>query len=158
MADITRWDPFRDLVSIQDELNRLFGRTYGGAEPARYGGAELTRSGASGSWVPALDVLETVDKLVVNVELPGIEPDAVEVSVEDSTLTVTGSREFHKEADEENYHRIERRYGAFSRSLRLPQTADAERVDAHFDKGVLTIEVPKREEAKARRIEIKASA
>jgi HSP20 family protein len=156
MADITRWDPFRDLVSIQDELNRLFGRTYG-AE-LRPGPAELTRAGATGSWVPPLDVYETGDTLVVTVELPGIEPGAVEVSVEDSTLTVTGSREFSHEAEEQNYHRIERRYGAFSRSLRLPQTADAEKVDARFDKGVLTIEVPKREEAKPRRIEIKASA
>lgn len=156
MADITRWDPFRDLVSIQDELNRLFGRTYG-AEP-RLGAAELTRAGATGSWVPPLDVFETGDKLVVKVELPGIEPEAVEVSVEDSTLTVSGSREFQHETEEQNYHRIERRYGAFSRSLRLPQTADAERVDARFDRGVLTIEVPKREEAKPRRIEIKANA
>jgi HSP20 family protein len=158
MADITRWDPFRDLVSIQDELNRLFGRTYGGAERAPYGGVELTRSGATGSWVPPLDVFETGDTLVVKVELPGIDPEAVEVSVEDSTLTVSGSREFRQETEEQNYHRIERRYGAFSRSLRLPQTADAEKVDARFDKGVLTIEVPKREEAKPRRIEIKASA
>jgi HSP20 family protein len=149
MADITRWDPFRDLVSIQDELNRLFGRTYGGAEP--------TRSGASGSWMPALDVYETGDKLVVTVELPGIEPKNVEVSVEDSTLTISGTREFTQETDEQNYHRIERRYGAFSRSLRLPDTANAAKVDARFDKGVLTIEVPKREEAKPRRIEIKAS-
>jgi HSP20 family protein len=156
MADITRWDPFRDLVSIQDELNRLFGRTFG-SEP-RPGAAELTRAGATGSWVPPLDVFETGDKLVVKVELPGIEPDDVEVSVEDSTLTVSGSREFHQETEEQNYHRIERRYGAFSRSLRLPQTADAENVDARFDKGVLTIDIPKREEAKPRRIEIKASA
>jgi HSP20 family protein len=158
MADITRWDPFRDLVSIQDELNRLFGRTYGGTDPARYGTTELTRAGATGSWVPPLDVFETSDKLVVTVELPGIEPKAVEVSVEDSTLTVSGSREFQSETEEQNYHRIERRYGAFSRSLRLPRTADAEKVDARFDKGVLTIEIPKREEAKPRRIEIKASA
>ena len=158
MAEITRWDPFRDLVSIQDELNRLFGRTYGGAEPSRYGTAELTRAGATGSWVPALDVFETPDTLVVQIELPGIEPSDVEVSVEDSTLTVSGSREFRQETEEQNYHRIERRYGAFSRSLRLPQTADAEKVDARFDKGILTIEVPKREETKPRRIEIKANA
>jgi len=158
MADITRWDPFRDLVTIQDELNRLFGRTYVGAEPVRPGTAELTRLGATGSWVPPLDVFEDDDRLVVKVELPGIDPEAVEVSVEDSTLTVSGSREFERETEERNYHRIERRYGAFSRSLRLPQTADAERVDARFDRGVLTIEVPKREEARPRRIEIKASA
>jgi HSP20 family protein len=146
---ITRWDPFRDLVSIQDELNRLFGRTYGGAE--------LTRSSASGNWAPALDVYETPDRLVATVELPGIEPKEVEVSVEDSTLVINGSREFSQQTDEQNYHRIERRCGAFSRAIRLPDTADPEKVEARFDKGVLTIEVPKREEARPRRIEVKAT-
>jgi len=148
MADIMRWDPFRDLVSIQDELNRLFGRTYGGAE--------LTRSSASGAWSPALDVYETTEKLVAMVELPGIDPDDVEVAVEDSTLTISGSRELSRETKQEDYHRIERRYGSFSRAIRLPETADANKVEARFDKGVLTIEVPKREEAKPRRIEVKA--
>jgi len=146
---ITRWDPFRDLVSIQDELNRLFGRTYGGAEP--------TRSSASGSWAPVLDVYETPDKLVAAVELPGIDPKEVEVAVEDSTLIVSGSRDFAQETEEQNYHRIERRYGAFSRAIRLPDTANPEKVEARFDKGVLTIEVPKREESKPRRIEVKAT-
>jgi len=149
MADIMRWDPFRDLVSIQDELNRLFGRTYGGTE--------LTRSSASGAWAPALDVYETPEKLVATVELPGIDPKDVEVAVEDSTLTISGSREFTQETDEQNYHRIERRYGAFNRAIRLPETADAERVEARFDKGVLTVEIPKREESKPRRIEVKAT-
>jgi HSP20 family protein len=149
MAEIARWDPFRDLVSIQDELNRLFGRTYSGTE--------ATRPGATGSWMPPIDVSETKDKLVLAVELPGIEADEVEVSIEDSTLTVSGSREFKQESDEENYHRIERRYGSFSRSIRLPEGVEAEEVDARFDKGVLTIEVPKREETKPRRIEVKAT-
>jgi HSP20 family protein len=156
MADITRWDPFRDLVSIQDELNRLFGRTYGGAERAPYGGVELTRSGATGSWVPPLDVFETGDTLVVKVELPGIDPEAVEVSVEDSTLTVTGSRQFSSEVKEEDYHRVERRYGSFTRSITLPQTADTDKVEASFDKGVLTIEVPKVERAKPKKIQVRA--
>lgn len=149
MADITRWDPFRDLVSIQDELNRLFGRTYGGAEP--------TRSSAAGAWAPALDVYETPEKLVATVELPGIDPKDVEVTVEDSTLVVSGSRELTQETEEQSYHRIERRYGAFSRAIRLPDAADPDEVDARFDKGVLRVEVPKREEAKPRRIEVKAS-
>ena len=150
MAEIMRWDPFRDLVSIQDELNRLFGRTYGGTE--------LTRASAAGSWAPALDVYETPEKLVATVELPGMDPEDVEVAVEDSTLTINGSREFSKETDEQNYHRIERRYGSFSRAIRLPETADAERVEARFDKGVLTVEIPNREETKPRRIEVKATA
>jgi HSP20 family protein len=145
---VSRWDPFRDLMSIQNELNRLFGRTYAGADAG----------GESGSWVPAMDIYETEDRFVVHVELPGIEPDSVDLSVEDATLTIRGERSFYTEANEESFHRVERRYGTFSRSLTLPQTADAERIDAAFDKGVLTIEVPKVEQAKPRRIQIKATA
>jgi HSP20 family protein len=146
---LERWDPFRDLMSIQNELNRLFGRTYGGGEAA---------TGSTGSWVPPLDVFESNDKYVVAVELPGIEPGDVEVSVEDATLTIKGQRDFfYKDATDESYRRIERRYGQFIRTVTLPSTADVEKVDAKFDKGVLTIEVPKREEAKPRKISVKAS-
>ena len=145
---LVRWDPFRDLVSIQDELNRLFGRTFAGAE--------TLRSGAGGGWMPPMDVFETEDQIVAKVELPGIEPGDVEVSVEDSTLTVSGKREFASEVNEESYHRVERRYGQFTRAITLPQTADTEKVEAHFDKGVLTIEVPKVERAKPKKIEVKA--
>jgi HSP20 family protein len=146
---LDRWDPFRDLMSIQNELNRLFGRTYGGGE----GG-----TGSAGSWVPPLDVFESTDKYVVAVELPGIEPGDVEVAVEDSTLTIKGQRDFfYKDAADDAFRRIERRYGQFTRTLTLPSTANVEKVDAKFDKGVLTIEVPKREEAKPRKITVKAS-
>ena len=147
---IVRWDPFRDLVTIQDELNRLFGRTYAGIEP--------TRPTAAGSWMPSMDVYETEDKIVATVELPGIEPEDVEVAVEDATLTISGSREFSSEVKEESFHRVERRYGSFSRAISLPQTADTDKVQAHFDKGVLTVEVPKIEKAKPKRIQIKAEA
>jgi HSP20 family protein len=143
---ISRWDPFRDLMSIQNELNRLFGRTYAGGE-----------STTSGSWVPALDVFETEDKFVVKVELPGLKPDEVDVSVEDSTLTIRGERKFYEDVSDDSFHRVERRYGAFQRSLTLPQTADAERIEAAFDRGVLTVEVPKAEQAKPKKIEIKAT-
>ncbi|HEU4526727.1 MAG TPA: Hsp20/alpha crystallin family protein [Actinomycetota bacterium] len=147
---IVRWDPFRDLVSIQDELNRLFGRTFTGVEP--------TRPTAAGAWMPSMDVYETEDKIVAIIELPGIDPKDVEVAVEDSTLTVSGSREFSSEIQEENVHRIERRYGSFSRAITLPQTADTEKVEAAFDKGVLTVEVPKVEKAKPKKIQIRAEA
>ena len=147
---IVRWDPFRDLVSIQDELNRLFGRTFTGVE--------ATRPTAAGSWMPAMDVFETEGEIVATVELPGIDPDDVEVAVEDSTLTISGSREFSSEVREESFHRIERRYGSFSRAITLPQTADTEKVEAAFDKGVLTVEVPKVEKAKPKKIQIKAEA
>jgi len=145
---LVRWDPFRDLVSIQDELNRLFGRTFTGPE--------AMRPAASGQWMPAMDVFETEDKIVATLELPGIEPKEVDVAVEDSTLTVSGKREFTSETNEDNYHRVERRYGSFTRSISLPQTVDTEKVSARFDKGVLTIEVPKVERAKPKRIEIEA--
>jgi HSP20 family protein len=149
MSMLERWDPFRDLISIQNELNRLFGRTYDGGEPA---------SGQAGSWMPALDVYETVDKFVVTVELPGIEPGDVDVSVEDSTLTIKGQREFfYKDATEDSFQRIERRYGAFSRTLSMPTTGDTERVEASFDKGVLTIELPKREEAKPKKVTVRTT-
>jgi HSP20 family protein len=147
---IVRWDPFRDLVSIQDELNRLFGRTFTGVEP--------TRPTAAGAWMPSMDIYETEDKIVATVELPGIDPKDVEVSVEDPTLTISGSREFSSEVEEESFHRIERRYGSFSRAITLPQTADTEKVVAAFDRGVLTVEVPKVEKAKPKRIQIKAEA
>jgi HSP20 family protein len=143
---MTRWDPFRDLMGIQTELNRLFGRTYAGGESA-----------ASGAWMPALDIYEGKDKYVITVELPGVEPADVDISVEDSTLTIRGERKFYQEVDEDSFHRVERRYGAFSRSLALPQTANTDAIEASFDRGVLTIEVPKAEEAKPKKITVKAT-
>jgi HSP20 family protein len=119
---LVRGDPFRDLVSIQDDLSRLFGRSDTGAEPMR--------RTTSGSWMPSMDVFETEDRIVAKLELPGIEPDAVEVSVEDSTLTISGS---------------------FTRSITLPQTVDTEKVEAAFDRGILTVEVPKVERRSRRR-------
>ena len=146
---VARWDPFRDLMSIQNELNRLFGRTYAGTES----------SGGTGSaWVPPLDIFETQEKYVVVLELPGISPDAVEVSVEASTLTVKGERRFYDGIPEESFHRVERRFGPFARSLSLPSTANAEGIEASFDKGVLTVEVPKADQAKPEKITVKATA
>jgi HSP20 family protein len=143
-SSMMRWDPFRDLMGIQGELNRLFGRTYAG------------EGGASGAWVPPLDIYEEQGRFMVSLELPGIDPADVDVSVEDSVLTVKGERTFAAETNEENFHRIERRYGQFVRSLSLPSTADAEHIEASFDKGVLTIKVPKVEQAKPKKITVKA--
>ena len=150
MSDsLVRWDPFRDLVSIQDELSRLFGRTFGGSE--------VLRPSAGADWTPSMDVYEAEDQIVATLELPGIEPDNVDVSVEDSILTISGRREFSDEVKEESYHRVERRYGSFTRAITLPQTADTEKVNADFDNGVLTIEVGKAEKAKPKKIQVKAS-
>jgi HSP20 family protein len=143
---LQRWDPFRDLMSIQGELNTLFGRTFGGGEME-----------ASGAWIPPMDVYETSEKIVVALELPGIAAADVDVSVEDSTLRIKGRREFvYKEATEDQFQRIERRYGEFTRSLTLPTTADPNGIEATFDRGVLTVDVPRREEAKPRKITVKA--
>jgi HSP20 family protein len=145
---MSRWDPFRELSSIQNELNRLFGRTFGteGDEDARMA-----------QWVPAVDVAETQDRYVITAELPGVKPEEVDISVENSMLTITGERKFYSQNKEEDFHRIERRFGSFVRTLTLPSVADPERIQASFDDGVLTIEVPKREEAKPRKIQIKAT-
>jgi len=145
MTTLARWDPFRDFVSIQGELNKLFGRAYAGGEFA-------------GAWVPAMDVSETPERFQVTVELPGIDPKDVEVSVEDSTLTIRGERSFSEDVKEESYHRVERRYGSFVRAISLPQYADEERIEASFDKGVLTVDVPKVEAAKPKKITVKATA
>jgi HSP20 family protein len=150
---VSRWDPFRDLMSIQNELNRLFGRTYGG------GGEESSGASSGGSWVPPIDVFETKEKFVVAVELAGVSPDEVELSVEDSTLTIKGHRDFFYQdaTGEDSFQRVERRYGSFARSLSLPATVNADAIEASFDRGVLSIEVPKVEEAKQKRITIKAT-
>jgi HSP20 family protein len=145
---LSRWDPFRELSTIQNELNRLFGRTYG---------PESTEEARSAAWVPAVDVAETEERFVITAELPGVNPDDVHISVENSILAIRGERRFYKETKEEDYHRIERRFGSFARSVTLPSTADPGRIQASFDAGVLRLEVPKKEEAKPRRIQIKAT-
>jgi HSP20 family protein len=144
---MSRWDPFRDLMSIQSELNQLFGRTFGG-EGERVRGAD---------WVPPLDVHETSDRFVITVELPGLGPEDVDISVEENVLTLTGERRFYSDRSDDEFHRIERRYGTFVRSLTLPATADASAIETSFDAGVLTVTVPKREEAKPRKIQVKAT-
>jgi HSP20 family protein len=159
----SRWDPFRDLLAIQNEMNRLFGRTYGG----QGGTIETAGEGAAppaemppdprGTWAPPLDVFETPDKLNVLVELPGMSASDVEITVEDNVLTLRGQRPFYEGASEEAFHRIERRFGPFQRRIALPRQSDAERISALMEEGVLTIEVPKIEQAKPRRIEVKAS-
>ncbi len=146
---MSRWDPFRDLASIQNELNRLFGRTFG-SEAASEEAADVR-------WVPPVDVAESEDRYVVVAELPGLAAEDVDISVENNVLTVRGERRFYQGLNEREFHRIERRFGSFGRSVTLPQLADADRIQASFDAGVLTIEIPKKEEAKPRRIQIKAT-
>jgi HSP20 family protein len=136
-------DQLPDIRLLDDRFDRLIERAFGRDRQA--------------PWMPAMDVYETDEKVVVTVELPGITAEDVEVSVEDSTLTVSGKREFASEVTEESYHRIERRYGSFSRAVTLPPQVDAGKVDARFDDGVLSIEVPKVEKAKPKKIQIKGA-
>ena len=136
-------DQLPDIRLFDDRFDRLVERAFGRDRQA--------------PWMPAMDVYETDEKVVVAVELPGIKAEDVEVSVEDSTLTVSGKREFASEVTEESYHRIERRYGSFSRAVSLPPQVDTAKVEARFEDGILTVEVPKVEKVKPKKIQIKGA-
>ncbi|PYV35307.1 MAG: molecular chaperone [Acidobacteria bacterium] len=146
---IVRWEPFRDLVTTQDRLNRLFNDTFSRV----FDGEE----GSSRAWAPAVDIYETDANIVLKAELPGINPNDVEVRVEDGTLYLKGQRKFEKEVKEENYHRVERSYGSFVRSFPLPNSVNADDAKAEYKDGVLALTLPKREEAKPKTIKILAS-
>ena len=148
MPTIVRWDPYKEMSGLQDRMNRLFDDVWG---RGRRGDEEFI----SGGWVPPVDVRETKETLEISAELPGIDPKAVEVSVEGGVLTLKGSRNFEKAAEGEAYHRVERAYGAFERSFTLPTNVDSERIQAAYRHGVLYLTVPKREEAKPKAIAIK---
>jgi HSP20 family protein len=137
---LAKFDPFRDLRTVEDEFDRLMGRAF-----------------SRDAWMPALDVRETEDRFEVKMDLPGLEPKDVNVTFEDGMLTVSGKRQFESEDKGDTWHRVERSFGTFARSIRLPQTADTEKIDATFDKGVLTVSVPKNEQAKPRQIEVRGS-
>ena len=142
---ITRWDPFRELSTLQNRVNSLF-QDYG--RPSQ---DELT---ASGSFVPAVDVYEDEHKVTLKLEVPGVKQDDLDVQIENNTLTIRGERKFEKEEKEENFQRIERRYGSFSRSFTLPNTIDTDSVNANYENGVLKVELAKREEAKPKQIKV----
>jgi HSP20 family protein len=142
---VTRWDPFRELASLQNRVNSLF-QDYG-----RTGQDELT---TAGSFVPPVDVYEDEHKVTLKLEIPGINQDDVDIRLENNTLTVRGERKFEKEEKEENFHRIERRYGSFARSFTLPNTLDPDSVAANYENGVLKIELAKRAEAKPKQIKV----
>ena len=144
---ITRWDPFRDLVALQERMNRLFDESL----RARSTEEEIT----SGTWAPPVDIYETEGQLVIKAEVPQVDRKDIDIKIENSVLTLRGERKFQKEVKEENYHRIERAYGSFSRSFTLPSSVDPEKVSAAYKDGVLTIQIDKREETKPRQIEIK---
>jgi len=146
MTVLTRWDPFREFNTLQDRMNRLFRDSYGneGHDEA------LTTS----SFAPAVDVYEDEHNVSLKIEIPGIDEKDIDVRVENNTLTVHGERKFEKEEKEENFRRVERSYGSFTRSFTLPNTVDVEHVSANYDKGVLKITLPKKAEAKPKQIKV----
>lgn len=148
---IVRWQPFRDLLATEREFDRLFREAFSPLFGKREG--ELSTR----AWAPAVDIFETENSIVLKAELPGVDPKDVEVRVEDNTLYLKGERKFEKETKEENYHRIERSYGSFARSFVLPNSMDAEKVAAEYQDGLLTLTLPKREEAKPKTIKINVS-
>jgi HSP20 family protein len=143
---IVRYDPFRDLRTLQEEVNRLFSTNMTRA----FGDEGIGR----GAWNPSVDIYENKDQIVLEAELPGMKQEDFELTVENSVITLRGERRFEKFDDADNYHRVERSYGAFTRSFTLPQTVSAEGATAEYQNGVLRVTLPKREETKSRRIEI----
>ncbi|HXY02838.1 MAG TPA: Hsp20/alpha crystallin family protein [Terriglobales bacterium] len=145
MTVLTRWDPFREFNTLQERMNRLFHDSYGeGREEA------LTTS----SFAPPVDVYEDEHNVTLKIEVPGIDEKDIDVRIENNTLTVHGERKFEKEEKEENYRRVERQYGSFTRTFTLPNTVDRENVSANYDKGVLNIKLAKKAEAKPKQIKV----
>ena len=143
---IVRYDPFRDLRTLQEEVNRLFS-------------TNLTRAFddegiGRGAWAPSVDIFENKDQIVLEAELPGMKQEDFDITIENNVITLRGERKFEKTEETDNYHRVERSYGSFTRSFTLPQTVSAEEAKAEYSNGVLRVTLPKREEAKSRRIEI----
>ena len=144
MTTITRWDPFREFVTLQDRMNRLFRDTQGGQEEG------LTTT----TFAPPVDVYEDEHNITLKIEVPGIDGKDIDVRIENNTLTVHGERKFEKEEKEENYRRVERQYGSFTRTFTLPSTVDSEKVEANYDKGVLKVKLAKKAEAKPKQIKV----
>lgn len=142
---IVRWEPFRELAALQNEMSRWMGGLSGGVAPG---------NGQSSTWLPSVDVWETEDELVLSFDLPGIDEDAIAVELDDDVLTVSGERERTSEHSGERFYRFERRFGTFSRSVTLPPGVKEEAISADYRNGVLEIRIPKPEEQKPRRIKV----
>ena len=145
---IVRWEPLRELGTLQSEMNRLFNTVFDGPAPS---GATMRR------WMPPMDLVESGEDFVLRADLPGMSEEDVKIELEDSTLTISGERKAEHEAQGEGFYRAERATGAFSRSLTLPKGIDPEAVSARFDRGVLEVRIPKPAERKPRRISIGGS-
>ncbi len=143
---ITRWDPFREVVALQNRVNSLFRDLNEGEDPV-----------AASSFVPPVDIYEDAQKVMLKLEVPGIDQRDLDVRIENHTLTVKGVRNFEAEEKEQNFHRIERRYGSFYRAFTLPNTVDTESVAASYNAGVLKLELTKKPEAQPKQIQVKVA-
>lgn len=145
---LIRWEPVREISSIQNEMNRLFNSFFDTPTPAQGNGGSVRR------WIPPMDLVETETEYLLKADLPGLSDEDVSIEFEDNVLTIAGERKSDHEERKEGYYRVERSYGRFSRSLTMPEGVDAEAVKASFDHGVLEIHVPKPEAKKPRKVEI----
>src|SRR3989304_4458785 len=143
---MARWEPLRDLIAIQEQMNRLFGESLARSRDQE----ELSTA----YWLPAVDVYETADNLVMKAEIPGLSRKDVTLEVSDNLLTLKGERRFEEETKRENYHRVERAYGPFKRSFSLPSYVEQDKVSAKFKDGILEVIFPKKEEVKAKKITV----
>ena len=148
---IVRWDPFREFAGMQDRLNRVLGAGYG-----RTAGDDVMNRGA---WLPPVDIYSNGNhELVIKAEIPDMKRDDIDVTVENNTLTIRGEKKVQENVTEEQFHRVERSYGTFTRSFSLPNTVDPNKVQADYKDGVLTIKLPFREEAKPKQIKVNVAA
>jgi HSP20 family protein len=145
---LIRWEPARELQSVQSEMNRLFGSFFDSPTPRNGARASLRR------WIPAMDVVETDEHYVLRADLPGLSESDVNVELDDNVLTISGKRSSEHEESKAGYRRVERSYGSFSRSVTLPDGVDADGIQANFDKGVLEVKVAKPEQTKPRKVAI----
>ncbi|UCC40987.1 MAG: Hsp20/alpha crystallin family protein [Candidatus Aminicenantes bacterium] len=143
---IIRWDPFRDLITLREKMNRLFEDAF----TARGEEKDLMAS----TWTPSVDIYETENEIVLTAEVPGIEDKNIEIKIEDNTLSIKGERKIEKDTTEENYHRIERAYGSFYRSFTIPHNVDQDKIQAEHESGVLKIKMPKKAELKPQKVKI----
>ncbi|NDQ58221.1 MAG: Hsp20/alpha crystallin family protein [Acidipila sp.] len=149
MNTITHWDPIRTLTSLQDEVNRLFEN---GVNRGNRSASNLT------AWAPLVDIFETAQELVLKADLPDLDEREIDVRVENNMLTISGERKFEQSERQDNYLRVERAYGTFSRSFALPNTVNPERIDAEYRNGVLTVKMAKREESRPKQIKVAVSS
>lgn len=151
MRNLSTWDPFRDLINLQNRINRVFNDTARSASP------EGEERFDSGSWTPVVDIKETGDSFEIKADVPGMKKEDISIDIGDNTLTIRGERKFEGEGSNNDYIRVERPYGVFSRSFALPQNVDSQNIKAKYKNGILELVLPKKEEAKPKKINIEVS-